>query len=215
MFASAGVVAALMLLSWLLSLVRRDASVVDVAWGLGFILIAWVSFSLADGDGTRKLLVVALTTIWGVRLAAYLAWRDAGKGEDFRYQELRRRYGERFPGVSLFLVFGFQGLGMWTVSLPVQVAQVPDSPSALTALDFVGVGLWSVGMLFETIGDLQLARFRADPRNRDMVLDRGFWRYTRHPNYFGDFCVWCGLYLLALATGEAWWSVIGPLTMLF
>jgi len=215
MLASVGVVAALMLLSWLMSLVRRDASVVDIAWGLGFVLVAWVSFSLADGDGTRKLVVVALTTIWGVRLGAYLAWRDAGNGEDFRYQELRRRYGERFPLVSLFLVFGFQGLGMWAVSLPVQAAQVPDSPAALTALDFVGVGLWSVGMLFETVGDLQLARFRADPRYRGKVLDRGLWRYTRHPNYFGDFCVWCGLYLLALATGEAWWSVIGPLTMLF
>jgi steroid 5-alpha reductase family enzyme len=159
--------------------------------------------------------VVALTTVWGVRLAVYLAWRDRGKEEDFRYQELRRRYGDRFPFMSLFLVFGFQGLGMWTVSLPVQTAQVPDSPSGLTELDFAGIAVWSVGMLFETLGDLQLARFRADPRNRGKVLDRGLWRYTRHPNYFGDFCVWCGLYLLALATGEAWWSVIGPLTMLF
>jgi steroid 5-alpha reductase family enzyme len=102
---------------------------------------------------------------------------------------------------------------MWAVSLPVQLAQVSDAPSALTVLDFLGVAVWSVGMFFESVGDLQLARFRADARNSGRVMDQGLWRYTRHPNYFGDFCVWWGLYLVALATGEAWWSVIGPLTM--
>jgi steroid 5-alpha reductase family enzyme len=215
MLVSAGAVAALMLSSWVVSIVRRDASVVDVAWGLGFVLVAWLSFGLADGAEARKVLVLALTTVWGLRLAAYLTWRDAGKEEDFRYQDMRRRYGERFRLVSLVAVFAFQGLGMWTVSLPVQAAQVPDSPSALTMLDFVGVALWGLGMFFETVGDLQLSRFRSEPRNRGKVLDRGLWRYTRHPNYFGDFCVWWGLYALALATGEAWWSVIGPLAMSF
>jgi steroid 5-alpha reductase family enzyme len=213
MLASGAVVTALMLFTWLLSILLRDASIVDVAWGLGFVLIAWVVFALADGSSARKALVVTLTTLWGLRLAAYLAWRKRGGGEDFRYQEMRRRYGQRFPLMSLFFVFGFQGLGMWTVSLPIQAAQTPHSPTGLTVVDFIGIAIWSLGMLFETGGDLQLARFRADPRNAGMVMDRGLWRYTRHPNYFGDFCVWWGLYAVALATGDAWWSIIGPLVM--
>jgi steroid 5-alpha reductase family enzyme len=213
MLASAAVVAALMLSTWVLSIVLRDVSIVDIAWGLGFVLIAWVAFALADGTPARKALVVALTTVWGLRLAAHLAWRKRGEKEDFRYEDMRRRYGKRFPLVSLFLVFGFQGLGMWTVSLPVQAAQVPDSPTGLTVVDLMGAGLWTLGMFFETVGDLQLARFRANPENAGTVMNRGLWRYTRHPNYFGDFCVWWGLYAIALATGEAWWSIFGPLTM--
>jgi steroid 5-alpha reductase family enzyme len=213
MVVSAAAIAALMLFTWLLSVRLRDASVADMAWGLGFVLVAWASFAIADGAAVRKALVVTLTTLWGLRLAGYLALRKIGEGEDFRYQAMRRRYGKRFPLVSLFLVFGFQGLGMWAVSLPIQAAQVPGSPSGLTAVDLVGVAIWSLGFFFETVGDLQLARFRADPGNRGKVMDRGLWRYTRHPNYFGDFCVWWGLYALALATGDAWWSVIGPLVM--
>jgi steroid 5-alpha reductase family enzyme len=215
MLASASAVATLMLVAWVVSVRRRDASVVDVAWGLGFVCVAWVSFALADGAQVRQALVAVMTTVWGLRLAVYLAWRGARTGEDFRYRDMRARFGKRFPLISLVTVFGFQGLGMWTVSLPVQAAQVPDTPSALTTLDFVGVAVWAVGMFFETVGDLQLARFRADPRNHSKVFDRGLWRYSRHPNYFGEFCVWWGIYALALATGEAWWSVLGPLTMSF
>ena len=159
------------------------------------------------------MLVAVLTTLWGLRLAGYLASRNLGKGEDYRYQAMRRRLGARFPLVSLFTVFGLQGVLMWIVSLPVQTAQVPDTPSGLVALDFAGIGLWCAGMFFETVGDLQLARFKADPGNGGRVMDRGLWRYTRHPNYFGDFCVWWGLYAIALATGDAWWAVVGPLVM--
>jgi len=214
MLASGAAVAVLVIVTWILSLALRDASVVDIAWGVGFVVVAWVSFALADGSALRKALVVALTTLWGLRLAVHLAWRRAGREEDFRYRELRSRHGRRFAAISLGL-FAFQGLGLWAVSLPVQAAQVPGSPSGLTILDFAGIAVWSVGMLFEAGGDLQLARFRADERNRGAILDRGLWRYTRHPNYFGDLCVWWGLYGIALATGEAWWSVIGPLVMAF
>ena len=213
MLASAAVIAALMLATWALSLALRDASIVDIAWGLGFVLVAWVSFAVADGSDARRALVVTLTTLWGLRLAAYLAWRNAGKGEDYRYRAMRRRHGARFGLVSLYLVVGLQGLLMWIVSLPVQAAQVPDSPSGLVALDYLGIALWCAGMFFETVGDLQLARFKSDPANEGRVMDRGLWRFTRHPNYFGDFCVWWGLYAVALATGDAWWSVAGPLVM--
>ena len=213
MLASAAAIAALMIATWLLSLALGDASIVDIAWGLGFVLVAWVSFAVGDGADAHRWLVALLTTLWGARLAGYLAWRNIGKGEDFRYQAMRRRYGARFGIVSLFLVFGVQGLAMWTVSLPVQAAQVPDTPDSLTVLDFAGIALWCVGMFFETVGDLQLARFKSDPASAGRVMDRGLWRYTRHPNYFGDFCVWWGLYLIALATGDAWWSIAGPLLM--
>ena len=213
MLAGAAAVAALMLATWLLSLVLRDASIVDIVWGLGFVCVAWVSFAVADGSDARRALVVALTTLWGLRLTAYLAWRNVGKDEDFRYQAMRRRYGRRFGLMSLFVVFGLQGVLMWTVSLPVQAAQVPGTPSGLVALDFVGIALWCVGMVFETLGDLQLARFKSGPANAGKVMDRGLWRYTRHPNYFGDFCVWWGLYAIALATGDAWWSIGGPVVM--
>jgi steroid 5-alpha reductase family enzyme len=213
MLVGAGAVAGVMLVAWVVSVLLRDVSVVDVAWGAGLVIVAWVVFAVADGAPARKWLVVALTTLWGVRLTAYLAWRKRGEGEDFRYAELRRRHGKRLPLVSLPVVFGFQGLGMWVVSLPVLVAQVPDSPAGLTALDYAGAALWAVGMLFEVVGDFQLSRFRADPRNAGKVMDRGLWRYSRHPNYFGEFCMWWGLYVVALATENAWWTIAGPLVM--
>jgi steroid 5-alpha reductase family enzyme len=216
MVASAAVVAALMLLTWLLSLALDDVSIVDIVWSLGFVLIAWTCFALADGSATRKALVVSLTTIWGLRLALHMFWRRRGEDEDFRYRAMRSRHGKRFRVSSLWLVFGLQGLGMWAVSFPVQAAQVSETPAGLTAVDVAGVIIWCVGMVFEVGGDLQLGRFLSDSRNRGKVMRTGLWRYTRHPNYFGDFCVWVGLFVVALATGtdDALWSVIGPLTML-
>ncbi len=207
------VVAGLMLVTWLVSLVLADASIVDLVWGLGFVLVAWATFVVAEGALLRRGLLVGLTTVWGLRLSAYLSWRNIGKGEDYRYRAMRERFGARFPLVSLYYVFGTQAALMWIVSLPVQVGQVPAAPDRLHWLDVVGIGAWLVGMFFESVGDWQLARFKADPANRGQVLDRGLWRYTRHPNYFGDFMVWWGLYAIALATGSAWWTVIGPIVM--
>ncbi len=210
---NAGVVAVAMLLLWLLSLALRDASIVDIFWGLGFVLVAWATYFVADGATDRRILFVALVTLWGLRLATYLGWRNIGKPEDYRYRAMRKRHGDRFWIVSAYTVFGLQGVLMWIVSLPVQAGQVPATPSGLTWLDYAGVAFWIVGLLFETVGDLQLARFKADPANEGRVMDRGLWRYTRHPNYFGDFMVWWGLYLVALATGDAWWTIIGPVVM--
>lgn len=212
LLANAAVVAVLMVGLWLVSLAVKDASIVDIFWGMGFVVVAWVTLLVADGEPARQALLVALTTIWGLRLAGYLAWRNLGKGEDFRYQAMRRRQGGRFWIWSLFMVFGLQGALMWVVSLPVQAGQVPDSPG-LIWLDFVGVAFWAVGLFFEAVGDVQLARFKADPASKGKVMDRGLWRYTRHPNYFGDFMVWWGLYLIALATVDAWWSIVGPIVM--
>jgi len=197
---------------WLLSLRRRDASIVDIYWGLGFAQIALIACALGDGWSGRTLLITSLTVIWGVRLGLYLLWRNWGHGEDYRYQAMRRAHGARFGWVSLYLVFGLQAALMWIVSLPVQMAQWAPQPAHFTGLDLAGVALWSAGLACEAIGDWQLARFKADPANRGKVMDRGLWRYTRHPNYFGDACVWWGLYLIAAAAG-AWWTVLSPLVM--
>lgn len=215
LWVTAAVVAGAMLLLWLVSLWMRDASIVDIFWGAGFALIAWTAFVVADGATARRVLLVVLTSLWGLRLAGYLAWRNLGKGEDYRYRAMRKRYGERFALVSLGTVFGLQALLMWVVSLPVQIGQVPATPARLTWLDGAGILFWVVGVVFEAGGDWQLSRFKADPANEGKVMDRGLWRFTRHPNYFGDFMVWWGLYLVALSTGVAWWTVVGPALMSF
>jgi len=205
-------VALSMLLLWLASLVLRDASIVDIYWGLGFVLIAWVAFAVAEDHGARSRIVTLLTTLWGARLATHLAWRNAGRGEDFRYVRMREQHEKRFWLVSLYLVFGLQGLLMWVVSLPIQAVQGLGQTAPLGPLDALGGGLWALGVGFEAIGDWQLARFRADPVNRGRVCDRGLWRWTRHPNYFGDAVMWWGLYCFATAAGAAW-TAFGPLVM--
>lgn len=203
----------MMFVLWLVSLAIENASIVDIFWGAGFSLIAVVTFALADGYATRKLLIASLAVIWGLRLAGYIGWRNRGKGEDFRYKAMRKRIGDRFALVSLFTVFALQGVLMWVISLPLQVAQLSREPERLTWLDFFGAALWLIGLGFEAIGDWQLAAFKTDPANKGKVMDRGLWSYTRHPNYFGDALLWWGFFLIALATPRGWRTVISPLLM--
>ncbi len=200
-----------MFLLWCLSLALRNASIVDIWWGPAFALIALLTFSLA---AKGHAVATGLTVLWGLRLGAYLLARNAGHGEDPRYQAMRRHHGERFPVVSLATVFTLQGVLIWLVSLPVQVANHGGAGgAALTGT--LGFGLWAVGLFFEAVGDLQLARFKADPENQGRVMDRGLWRYTRHPNYFGDSCVWWGIWLVCLGSPGAAWTVLSPALMTF
>ncbi|WKZ81854.1 MAG: DUF1295 domain-containing protein [Acidimicrobiia bacterium] len=198
---------------WVISLLVRDASIVDPFWGPGFVLIAWTAFVTAEDPGGRGLLLAILVTVWGLRLGLHLAIRNLGKGEDYRYQEFRRRWGRRFPAVSLGTVFLLQALLAWVVSLPVQVAMVDGGAPGLIAI--AGVAVWAVGFFFETVGDLQLVRFKRSPENAGTVMDGGLWRYSRHPNYFGDFTVWWGHFLVAVARPASLWTVVGPLLMSF
>jgi steroid 5-alpha reductase family enzyme len=213
LLANALLVAALMLATWLVSLARRNASIVDIVWGPGFAAIALATSQLAHGAPARRALVTTLAALWGLRLGVYLFWRNHGRPEDFRYQAMRRRWGARFPLVSLATVFTLQGVLMFLVSLPLQIAQLSAEPGALGPCDALGAGLWLVGMGFESAGDWQLARFRADPANAGRVLDSGLWRYTRHPNYFGDCVVWWGLFALALAVPGGIYTVVSPVVM--
>ena len=197
-----------MLVTWVISLVVKNASIVDVAWGIGFVAVAWMVAARVDGNVDRQFLIVAMTTLWGVRLAVYLFIRNRGAGEDYRYRAMRKRWGSRFPLASLGTVFILQGVLMWIVSLPVQLGQVQESPD-VGVLAWLGVALWAVGLFFEAVGDAQLAQFKEDPANEGLVMDRGLWKYTRHPNYFGEACVWWGFWLIACAAG-GWWSIAGP-----
>src|SRR4051794_35934924 len=162
MLGAAGAIAVLMVATWLLSLAWHDASIVDPVWPFGFVVVVWVTRAIAEGNDARQWLLVALVSVWGLRLSGYLAWRKRGAPEDFRYQAMRRKYGARFPGVSLVTVFLLQGVLMWIVSLPAQLGQVRSTPG-LGLLAALGVVLWAIGFAFETVGDAQLARFKADP----------------------------------------------------
>jgi steroid 5-alpha reductase family enzyme len=213
MAASAAAIVALMVLTWLVSLVLKDASIVDIIWGFGFVLVAWTAFFVGDGYDGRKWLITLLASAWGLRLSIYLFIRNHGKGEDYRYRAMRKRWGPRFPIISLLTVFGLQGVLMFVISMPLQVAQLSGMPGHLNVMDFLGAGVWIVGFAFEAIGDFQLARFKADPANAGKVMNRGLWRYTRHPNYFGDAVLWWGLFLIALARWENVIVIFAPIAM--
>ncbi len=202
-----------MLLLWLVSLLLRDASIVDIFWGLGFVLVAWVSSASNVGATTREALVRALVTVWGLRLAVHLFARNAGKGEDPRYQAMRRHWGDRFPLVSLATVFGLQGALLFVISLPVQVAINSPTPDTFRWTDILGAAIWLIGFGFEAMGDAQLTAFKSDPSNAGAVMDHGLWRYTRHPNYFGDALLWWGLGVIALSVPDHQWVLVGPAVM--
>ena len=212
MVTSAIAIFVLMVATWLVSLKLKNASIVDIIWGFGFVVVAWTVRFTVDGNSTRQLLLVAATSVWGLRLATYLWWRNHGHGEDYRYKAMRRKHGERFGLVSLYTVFGTQGLLMWIVSLPVQLGQVRHTPD-VGILAIIGGVLWTIGLAFEAIGDAQLTAFKSDPANSGIVMNTGLWRYTRHPNYFGDCCVWWGLGLIAAETRLGLWGLIGSAVM--
>jgi steroid 5-alpha reductase family enzyme len=198
--------------TWCVSLRKRDVSIVDSMWPLFFLAAAATYAAAVPQAGPRTALVLVLVGLWALRLAGYLTWRNWGEPEDRRYQQIRRHNQPHFSLKSLYLIFALQGTLAWIISLPLLAAIA--APRNLTALDCVGVALWAVGFGFESVADWQLARFKRVHANRGQVMDQGLWRYTRHPNYFGDCCVWWGFYLIALAAG-GWWAVVGPLLMSF
>ena len=207
------IVACLMGSVWVLSLLMKDVSIVDRVWGLGFVFIAVSTAMVGEGFIGRKALMLSLVCLWGLRLSAYITWRNWGRGEDYRYGAMREFYGKSFPYISLVTVFGIQGVLMWFISMPVQVVMVEPSPDYFTSFDTLGTALWAVGFFFETVGDWQLTRFKKDPASAGKVMDRGLWRYTRHPNYFGDCMQWWGVYLVACSTPEGAWSLLSPVLM--
>ncbi len=200
---------ALAVLGWLISLPRRNVDHVDTLWSLMFLL-AFVLYAGFPPETVRGRLVFVLVLLWSLRLSIFITARNWGHEEDRRYQAIRARNQPNFAVSSVYRVFIFQAVLAWLISLPLYGAAQGNSP--LGPLDYAGLALWVIGFAFEAGGDWQLSRFKRDPANAGKVMDRGFWRFTRHPNYFGDFCVWWGFYLIAVSAG-AWWSLIGPLIM--
>jgi len=202
-----------MAILWLISLQLNNSSIVDIFWGAGFVIANWVYFVLTpDGFPLRKWLVGILVTVWGLRLSFHILRRNWGKPEDFRYQVWRKEAGARWWWLSFFRVFLLQGILMWIISAPLLAAQRGAKPAQIILIDILGVIVWGIGFFFEAVGDLELARFKADPANKGKVMDRGVWRYTRHPNYFGDSAQWWGYYLIAVFAG-GWWTIFGPILM--
>lgn len=207
--------AAILLVSvaaWAVSLVRGDVSIVDSLWSLMILLCLLAYVILAEQTGWRTLLVCVLVAIWAIRLSLHITVRNHGQPEDRRYQVIRANNQPHFEFKSLYIVFLFQGLLAWVICLPVVAAVSGEAPPG--PLDYAGVALWLFGMFFEVVGDLQLARFLKSKRTDTAVLDTGLWRYTRHPNYFGEAVLWWGFFLIALSAG-AWWTIISPLLMTF
>ena len=199
-------------LAWLVSLYRHDVSIVDSLWSLIFLCLSITYYILHEFGTTRGLVILVLVAVWALRLSAYITWRNWGEPEDARYQAMRQKHSPNFALKSLGIVFSLQGVLAWIISLPLLAATTGSQP--LGALDLLGLALVVSGILFEGIADAQLAAFKRDPANKGKVMDSGLWRYSRHPNYFGECCVWWGFYLFALAAG-GWWSVLSPLLMTF
>lgn len=203
-------VCALMTAGWFISVWKDNVNIVDSLWGLGFVLVAVITFAIGIGFDGRRSMVLCMTACWGLRLAAHLTWRNWGEDEDHRYAQWRQKSG-RFWLVSLFKVFWLQAIFLSAISLVLQAAQLSPEPSRFTLLDILGALIWTVGFVFESVADWQLARFKADPANQGRVMDKGLWAWSRHPNYFGEFLIWWGFFVVALAVPGGWWTVISPI----
>jgi len=215
------IILGLMTALWIVSLILRNSSIVDIFWGTGFVIVNWVYFAFTpDGFAARKWLIVTVVTIWGLRLSLYILGRNWGKGEDFRYRKWREEAGGAWWWRSFFKVFLLQGLLLWIISAPLLAAQVSATPArlvlskveGLTVLDFVAIAVWAIGFFFEAVGDWQMARFKANPANKGQVMRTGVWRYSRHPNYFGEATMWWAYYLVA-AAGGGLWTIFSPFLM--
>jgi steroid 5-alpha reductase family enzyme len=199
---------------WRASLRLRDAGIVDVYWGFGFGALALAAFALRGRPPEpRSLLLLGAALLWSARLGLHMLWRRRGRSEDFRYQALRAAHGERFAARSLYSVFLLQAGVQWLLSLTLQLPLLWPGALRLRAVDAIGAALVLVGLVCESVADWQLERFRRDPAQRGGVLARGLWRYSRHPNYFGDLLVWCGFFLIGWSTPFGVAGVLGPLLL--
>jgi len=214
LFTAAAVVLVYMTALFLIALIRKDNSIADVAWGPGFILAAWATLFLHGSFSPRQWVANLLVLCWGLRLAVRIHLRNRGKGEDERYRKWREEWGSSFVLRSYLQVFLLQGAILLLNVTPVLFINT-WAAGPLNALDLLGAAVWLAGFALESVADRQLDRFVADPANRGKIMDRGLWRYSRHPNYFGEVTMWWGLYLVALSVPWGWASIIGPLTITY
>ncbi|MBI3151300.1 MAG: DUF1295 domain-containing protein [Chloroflexi bacterium] len=208
------IILGLMTMLWLLSLALKNSSIVDIFWGMGFVITFWIGTLLVPAETSGRIFLLgSLVTVWGLRLSLHIFLRNHGQPEDFRYAKWREEAGPSWGWQSFFKVFLLQGVLLWIIAAPLLAAQVnaPD-PMKCKCTDYTAAALWLVGFIFEAGGDWQLKRFKENPTNKGNLLTTGLWSLTRHPNYFGDVAQWWGFYLIALASG-AWWTVFSPILM--
>ena len=196
---------------WVLSLILKNSSIVDIFWGTGFVLINLAAYYFSHHSLQQTVLTIIVTS-WGLRLSIHIFLRNHGKPEDFRYAQWRRENGSRWLWISFFKVFLLQGILMLIIASPLLAVQTVADGSSLLAASVVGIAVWGIGFFFEVVSDYQLARFKSDSQHQGKLLTRGLWRYSRHPNYFGDTMQWWGFYLLAFASGY-WWTIYSPVIM--
>ncbi|MEM6453814.1 MAG: DUF1295 domain-containing protein [Acidobacteriota bacterium] len=209
-------VATLMLFTWMLSLVKRDTSIIDIVWGPAFALAAWVYHLFApDPIQARQWLLLILVTVWGLRLGGYIWIRSIGKGEDSRYAAMRADHAESWAWRSLVTVFALQGALVAAIGLPHLMVQAQMVSPGWRWTDALGLGIWLIGFVFEAGADWQMLRFKRDPANKGRVMDRGFWAVSRHPNYFGDAMVWWGMWVIALGAPHGVWTLPSVVLMTF
>ena len=198
---------------FIISLLKKRNDVADVAWGLGFMMLAWLSFLVRDGEsGLRGLLIGILISVWGLRLACHIHKRNKGKAEDYRYMAWRQEWGSWFYIRSYLQVYLLQGALLFLIVLPV-LAVNKNMGTSLGIFDFLGLFVWLVGFYFESVGDRQLALFIKNPENKGKLMRTGLWKYTRHPNYFGEVTMWWGIWIISLSAAPVWFTVVGPLTI--
>ncbi len=200
---------------FLIAMEQEDNSIVDIAYGVGFVLVGWSCYLLYGNDHPRQLLLLGLISLWGLRLTVHVALRkQTEQGEDFRYRQWREDWGDNFVWRSFLQIFMLQGAVIYLVALPLLLsfAQPGD---ALGWLDLFGCMIWLVGFLFETVGDWQLLRFKNNPANHGKIIQHGLWRLTRHPNYFGEAVLWWGVFLVAFGSPLGWFALISPLLIDF
>ncbi|MDX2000951.1 MAG: DUF1295 domain-containing protein [Chitinophagales bacterium] len=202
-----------MVVWYLLGLIKKDNSIIDIAWGLGFIVVAYANIWFTGNTGTKQLFLLSLVTIWGLRLAFYLFIRNRGVGEDYRYAQWRRDW-KYFNLRAFFQIFMLQGTIMWAVALPIMVC-LASTASAMAWYHWLGLGIWLVGFYFEAVGDWQKYRFKTNPANKGKTIMTGLWAYTRHPNYFGESLMWWGVFLLSLGSSYWYISLISPVLLTF
>ncbi len=199
---------------FIIAQIKKDNSIVDIAWGLGFVLISWFSFFKSNLFVPRHILVTTLVTLWGLRISGYIFIRNFGKKEDIRYAQMKAKWGKHVKIYSFLVIFMLQGLLILVIGYPIIVIN-SSLINGLTILDYIGASIWLFGYLFETIGDIQLYLFLKQDKNKGKIMTRGLWKYTRHPNYFGEATLWWGIWLIALSVPYGWSTIISPLTITF
>ncbi|MCX8124887.1 MAG: DUF1295 domain-containing protein [Spirochaetes bacterium] len=202
-------------LAWIISLIVKDASIADVFWGLGFILVALLTYILFHGYSVRAAIIVILVILWGLRLSVYIFYRKRGKGEDPRYTAMRNKNPGSFWIISLFKVFWLQGLLLTIISLSAQIGIAAESPKEILISDYIGITIWLTGFIFETVADIQLYQFIHNPANTGKVMNQGLWRYSRHPNYFGESLMWWGIFIIVIPVPYGIATIISPLLITY